>query len=95
MNAAYPLDGLAAIIAQVVHFARDDYTGSPSMPATIPENVLWNISYVVACFLAQHTRFGEAGVEAESAYVGMEVATDMTYTARLRLAERLVREWSI
>lgn len=95
MNTKYPLAGLATIIAQIVHFSRDDYTGSPTMPASISQDVLWNIAYVVACFLAQHTRKGDVGVDTETAYVGMEVTADMPYSARLALAERLVREWSV
>ena len=87
----YSLDSLAAVIAQIVHFAHDDYEQS----GFLPEEVTWNIAYVVACFTAQHATLGKDGVHTEAALVGMKIAERMSYDERLRLAHLYVLTWSV
>lgn len=78
---------LAETVAQVVHFARDDYRPPDS---TMPDDVVWNVSYICACFLAQHTVEGGDGVETEYPWTLLQVTTDMEYEARLKLAESAI-----
>lgn len=80
---------LPGILAQLVHFAHDDYLPEGRMPP----DVGWSIAYVAACFLAQHTKLGDGGVDTEVTHTGLQVGHQMSYTERLALAEELVREW--
>lgn len=75
---------LAAIIAQIVHFAHDDYTGNDSV--VLPESNAWSIAYVVACFVAQHTVNGDDGVDTEYPWKTMKITERMPYDDRLVLA---------
>lgn len=87
----YTLDSLAEIIAQIVDFSWDDY--NPIIPENVyPDNVGWNIAYVCACFLAQHTVEGHNGVDTEYAYNGLSVDSFMSYKERLKLAKKIINQ---
>ena len=79
---------LAAIIAQIVHFAHDDYSGNDSV--VLPEPNAWSIAYVVACFVANHTVDGDQGVDTGEPWEVLKVAERMTYDERLVLACELI-----
>jgi hypothetical protein len=88
----YSLKTLAAILAQIVQFSRDDYFNGKDAP-DYPQDIGWNVAYICCCFIAQHTEQGSEGVDTEVAYVGLKVMEHMSYEDRLKLAEQLVSEW--
>lgn len=81
----YNLDTLAEILAQIVHFARDDY-----QQGVMPDESAWNAAYIAACFTAQHTLGGEEGVDTEHAYKALQVTEDVPYAARVGLAKAFI-----
>ena len=85
-----PAETLAPVLAQVVQFARDDYTGPDSV---LPEAVIWSAAYVCACFLAQHTVQGNEGVDTGNPFEALRIPKEMSYAERLKLAEQLVQSW--
>lgn len=88
---AYEMTGLPALLAQLVHFAWEDYYGCiDNIP---PESSIWTVAYQCACMLAQYTHGGENGVDTESAYKGLRVYEEMSYDDRLTLANKLVEEF--
>lgn len=89
---AIPLPLLATVIAQLVHFAHDDF-GAPDS-VILPEQCQWTVAYTVSCFIAQHTLRGEEGVDTETGWEGLKVYERMPFADRLALAEALVTEWS-
>ena len=78
---------LALVLANLVHFAWDDYrpVGSPS------EDVQRIIGYQCACFVAQYTVDGEDGVETDVGMDMMKVDTYMDKSSRVQLARRFVK----
>lgn len=80
--------GAVLLAAQLVEFVHDDYQSEPETP----DPCVWSAAYVVACFLAQHTPRGAAGVDTETALIGLQINRRMPFAARLALAEQLVRE---
>lgn len=90
----YPVPGklsreaLAAVLAQIVHYAWDDYAGNQELP----EVAMWTTSYICSCFLAQHTDEGEYGVETEYPLARLKIAESMSYADRLALAIEAVLE---
>ena len=86
----YPMvTNLADVIAQVVQFGLDDFQGEDE----VPESAVFNISYIVSCFLAQHTVEGRNGVGTEEAMEGMNVSEHMTYAERVELATKLIADF--
>lgn len=85
----YPAIGgkLAHVITQVVQFGLDDFQGEQ-----VPESAVFNISYIVSCFLAQHTVEGQHGVPTEDAMEGMKLPDFMPYDDRLKLATQLIAD---
>lgn len=81
-----PVRGLAAVIAQLVHFHLSDFQPKDD----IPDFMTGNVSYICACFLAQHTVHGCDGVETDTARELLQVEKRMPYLRRLRLAEGAV-----
>ena len=85
----YPaVTDLADVITQVVQFGLDDFQGD----GKVPEQAVFNISYIVSCFLAQHTVNGINGVPTEEAMEGMKLPHFMPYTERLELAKALIAD---
>jgi hypothetical protein len=84
----YKIDTLADIIAQLVQFARDDYQNG-----VFPEAVADNCAYVVACFVAQHTADGDAGVESREAFDALAVDRDMPFSERAALAHSFITSY--
>ena len=82
----YKLDSLAAIMAQVVHFAWDDYGPYDELP----EPNLRTVAYQIACFAAQHTTEGQHGVESEEALLGLRIRENISYEDRLAAATKFV-----
>lgn len=89
MDTEYDIDTLAGILAQIVHFARDDYNSQQS-ETEIPHEVLWNVAYTCACFTAQHTEQGGEGVDTEHAFNVLLLDKDISYAERVRCAHKLV-----
>lgn len=87
MNEQYGMT-LPHVIAQCVHFAWNDYAND----GPLPEDVVWTVSYQVACYLAQHTPEGEHGVDTETGLRSLKVDEDMPYAERLALAEQVVAD---
>jgi hypothetical protein len=85
----YTTKTLPEILAQIVEFAYDDYE-----EYSIPEDVMWNVAYIVASFTAQHTAKGDDGVETVTALEGLRIAERMEYKERLVLAKKYVKEWT-
>jgi hypothetical protein len=83
----FDTETLAMVLANLVHFAWDDYLpdGSPD------ENIQRTLGYQCACFVAQYTVDGESGVETEVGMDMMQVDTNMTKDARLRLARKFIK----
>lgn len=88
----YTLNSLAEIIAQIITFAYSDYYQGDGA-SELPEDIQWHISYIVACFLAQHTPKGDDGCCTETAMDVMQVCTYMTYNERLELAKVVVEKF--
>lgn len=82
---------LAQVLAQLVTFARSDYDPRQAEDA-MPQDVLWNISYICSCFLAQHTVLGDGGVDTEFGFASMKVDEDMSFEERIKLAEAAIEE---
>ena len=89
----YTVDTLAEVIAQVVHFSMDDFSGSSDNE--YPEQVAWNVSYQVACFLAQHTLHGGNGVETDVAMDLLQVGKFMPYIERVELARKAILQHTV
>lgn len=90
MKNTVPLNLLPDILAQIIHFAWEDFAPSDELP----EEVAWCIAHVCACFLAQNTHYGyEEGVEGESTYVELQIGHRMPYEKRLELARNLAEAW--
>lgn len=87
-----PKGSLAPLLAQIIHFSRDDYSFG-EVDDDCPEDVVRNASYICACFLAQHTRLGDEGVDTECPYVSLRAGISMPFDERLRLAEKLVKSF--
>lgn len=83
----YANDSLAEVIAQTVHFGRDDYKGE-----TLPESVAFSLAYLVSCFAAQHTVEGRHGVDTETGLAGLAVEREMPYPERVELARAFVKD---
>ena len=86
----YGVSTLGEIVAQIVHFAHDDYSGEDSV--ILPLDMQWSIAYVAACFLAQHTVDGHNGVETDWVHTCLRLNTRLSYSARLAHANKLVTE---
>lgn len=82
---------LAQVLAQVVHFARDDYNPKQS-DGGMPREGEWNLGYVCSCFLAQHTLRGGEGVDTEFGFRRMKVDKDVPFEERVKLAEAAIAE---
>lgn len=92
MKTIYTLETLAETLAQIVHFAHDDYS-EESGSVVLPEPARWTVAYIVACFTAQHTINGDNGVGTEEGLKGLCVDQRMTYAQRLEKAREHVATW--
>lgn len=81
---------LAQVLAQIVHFAWDDYYDPLDAGAKLPEQTQRTVAYVCACMLAQHTVRGEEGVETEFPYDFLGIAERMPFIERLTLATQAI-----
>ena len=89
MKSEYPrLNPVANILAQIVQFSQDDYHEK-----SYPDEQAWGVAYICACFLAQHTSHGNEGVDTEIPYVALKIGKRMPFDKRLKLAQKLVKEW--
>lgn len=86
-----PAYTLAYILANIVQYSRDDYFNGKE--TTYPADIGWNAAYICACFLANHTRDGESGVDTEVPHVGLKIMEEMSFDDRLKLAQALIKEW--
>lgn len=80
----YP--NLETIIKDVIQYSYDDYNSGNGPVVPPDENIIWNVSYIIACFVAQ--QYG-VGVETEEPLNGLKLKEPMTYAER----EILVREF--
>ena len=87
----YSIASLAEILAQIVQFSRDNFTGVDSI---YPEDVKYDCGYICACFLAQHTPNGNQGVETEAAIKLLKIDDALSYSDRLKLARKAIKEFS-
>lgn len=86
----YTLDSLAEIIAQVVDFSIGDFGFEQELPEYHP----LHLGFVVACFLAQHTKEGHHGVDTETGMVLLQTEDrTLDYPARVNLARKAIAEF--
>lgn len=86
----YGVSTLGEIVAQIVHFAHDDYSGEDSV--VLPKDIQWSTAYVVACFLAQHTVNGHNGVDTAWVHTSLYIDVRLSYPARVIHANKLITE---
>lgn len=88
----YTLSSPAEIMAQIVQFSYSDYYDGVHK-TTLPYEVRWNVAFIIACFLAQHTVQGGDGVDPEIGYDGMQVDVHLSYGERVDLAKKLIEDF--
>lgn len=89
----YKRDTLPEILAQIVHFAWDNYYAGDPDTVNLPDDVMWIVAHQCACFLAQYTAQGSSGVEPDITYMALKCNLYMPYEERLELAQSLVKDW--
>lgn len=80
---------LPEILAQTIHFMYNDYPPQFIEGGLVPEDVIRSISFICACFLAQHTN-DDAGVDTGIPYEELKINERMSYEDRLVLTKKLV-----
>lgn len=73
---------LAFVLTQIVNFGWSNYTPDGKPDRMVQET----IAYQCACFVAQHTNAGDAGVEVDEVLEALRIPYEMSYDDRLNLA---------